>query len=153
MHAIELLLDDHEVVAGLFDKFRAGNGTADHSLFENIKAALEVHEYIEEKVFYPKLVDEGNEELKLAVNSAIEDHRQIRTYINELSGLNDGDDRFGPRLKILIEDIERYVEEEEGRMFPLVEGQFAEDVLETLGAQMQAEKERYQSSNNAQPVL
>jgi hemerythrin-like domain-containing protein len=145
MHAIELLLDDHEIVAGLFDRVRANQGVADSSLFEKIKAAIEVHKHIEETLFYPRLADEGDETLKKIVDTAVEEHRQVNLYLKELSELSDRDERFAPRLKMVMEDVEHHVEEEEERMFPLVENQFDEDALEKLGAQMEAEKTRYQA--------
>lgn len=153
MHAIEILLDDHETVAGLFDRVRDSGGRVDHSLFEKIKTALDVHKHIEESLFYPKLVDAGDDALKDAVNAAKRDHRQVRTDLDELSELDDGDDKFDPKLKLLIEDVERHVEEEEGRMFPLVEDQLDEDALEELGAEMEAEKNRYQSERYGSIVL
>jgi hemerythrin superfamily protein len=153
MHAIELLLDDHEQVASLFDRVRANHGTADHSLFEKIKAAIEVHKHIEETLFYPRLADEGDEELKKAVDMAIEEHRQVNLYLKELSELGDNDERFAPRLKMIMEDVEHHVEEEEEWMFPLVENQFDEYVLEKLGAEMEAEKTRYQADKFSSVVL
>ena len=140
MHAIELLLDEHESFLGLFDRVRSGNDGA--SLFSRIKAAIEFHKHLEENFFYPKLIDEGDDELKDVVRSAMEDHRQVRTYLDELQGLTEDPERFAPRLNIVMEDIELQVEQEESNMFPLVENQFDEETLENLGTAMQAEKAR-----------
>lgn len=148
MHAIELLLDDHETVAGLFDRVRANEGNADISLFERIKAAIEVHKHIEETLFYPRLVDEGDDELKQFIDTAMADHLQVNRSLDELSELSDNDERFAPRLKMVMEDIEHHVEEEEERLFPLVENQFDEDVLEELGAEMEEERTKFQADNH-----
>ena len=146
MHAIELLLDDHEKVAGLFDRAR-GNEGADVSLFEKIKAAIDIHKHIEETLFYPKLMNEGDDELKKAVNTALEENRQVDLYLDELSGLAGNGEKFVPKLKVVMEDVEQHVENEEEKMFPLVEDQFSEDVLERLGSEMEAEKAKYQTAH------
>lgn len=48
-----------------------------------------------------------------------------------------------------MEDVEHHVEEEEDEMFPLVESQFDKEVLEELGAEMEAEKSKFQKSSSA----
>jgi hemerythrin superfamily protein len=140
MHAIELLLDDHEHVAGLFDRVRAGADGV--SLFRQIRHAINIHRQIEERFFYPKLIDEGDEELRDIVELAIEDHRQVEADLEELKEMTEDTRRFEPRLKVMMEDVERHAEEEEERMFPLVEDQFDEGSLERLGTTMEAEKSR-----------
>jgi len=153
MHAIELLLDDHETVAGLFDRVRANKGNADLSLFQKIRAAIEVHKHIEETLFYPKLADAGDDELKEIVDTAIENHRQVNLDLDELGELADSDERFVPRLKIMMEDVEQHAEEEEERLFPLVENQFDEEALEELGAKMEEERTKYQADNYGSILL
>jgi hemerythrin-like domain-containing protein len=57
--------------------------------------------------------------------------------------------KFEPLLVKLIEDVRHHVEEEEGTMFPAVRDQFDSDVLEKWGAQMQAEKDNFESSTES----
>lgn len=143
MHALELLLDDHAQVAVLFDRVRAHEDAP--SLFDEIRAAIESHKHIEETLFYPRLIDSGDEELRAAVTSAIDNHRSINDSLNELSESADDVERFAPGLKVVMEDVELYADEEEERLFPLVEDQFDEDMLERLGEEMAAEKARFQA--------
>jgi hemerythrin superfamily protein len=143
MHAIELLLDDHDQVAVLFDRVRAEDDGL--SLFKKIKAMLEAHKYVEETLFYPRLLDEGDDELKSAVGTAIENHRSIKESLDELAETAGDAERFGPALKVVMEDVEQYADDEEERLFPLVEDQFDEELLEQLGQEMEEEKARFQA--------
>ena len=70
-------------------------------------------------------------------------------FLKELAALSDASEKFEPKLKVLIEDVEHHVEEEESEMFPLVEAQFDADVLDELGSEMEAEKKAFQKSQSA----
>lgn len=149
MNAIELLKEDHDKVDKLFQKVKATPDGDHKDLFEQIKAELDVHTHIEETIFYPKLKEEGDDELKDIVLEGIEEHRQAKMFLKELAALSDDSEKFDPKLKVLMEDIEHHVVEEEGEMFKLVEEQFDASVLEELGAEMEAEKKRFGKSQKA----
>jgi len=143
MNALELLKTDHETVSELFDQVKATEESEHPKLFEQIRTELEVHTHIEETIFYPKMEEEGDEELSDIVKEGIEEHRQVKMFLKELSNLSEESDKFEAKLKVLMEDVEHHVEEEEGEMFPLVEDQFDEEVLEQLGSSMEAEKKSF----------
>lgn len=149
MNALELLKTDHQKVADLFAKAEAAAESQKPAIFEKINAELEVHAHIEETIFYPKLRSEGNEELVDIVNEGIEEHHQVKMFLRELSALSDGSEKFEPKLKVLQEDVEHHVEEEENEMFPLVKAQFDAEVLEELGSEMEAEKANFTGSRSA----
>lgn len=140
MNVLELLKEDHRRVDGLFQKVKATEESEHKELFEQIKAELELHALIEEKIFYPKLIEEGDQELKDITLEGIEEHHQAKMFLRELSSLVEDSEKFEPKLKVLMEDIEHHVQEEEGEMFPMVEEQFDESVLEELGEQVEEEK-------------
>jgi len=149
MNAVELLKEDHDKVDKLFQKVKA-NEDADHKdTFEQIKAELDVHTHIEEVIFYPKLVADGDEELKKIVLEGIEEHRQAKMFLRELAALADESEKFQPKLKVLMEDIGHHVQEEEGQMFPMVEEQFDGATLQSLGEEMEKEKKNFGKSNKA----
>ncbi len=149
MNAIELLKNDHDKVDKLFQKVKA-NEDADHrDTFKQIKAELDVHTHIEETIFYPKLKEEGDEELKKIVLEGIEEHRQADMFIRELSNLVEDSEKFQPKLKVLMEDIGHHVQEEEGQMFPMVAKQFDEYTLQMLGDEMEKEKKSFGKSQKA----
>jgi len=47
------------------------------------------------------------------------------------------DDEFIAKMKVLQEDVEHHVEEEEGELFPQVEKLFDDEALEALGTAME----------------
>ena len=143
MNAIELLKSDHDVVADLFEKVKATDESEHLPLFEKIKSELDVHAHIEETIFYPKLQEEGNDELVDIVLEGIEEHRQVKMFLREIDALVDASEKFEPKLKVLMEDVEHHVKEEEKEMFPLVKDQFEAEMLDELGAAMEAEKKAF----------
>ncbi len=149
MNAIELLKADHKVVDSLFQQVKATDEAEHPPIFEKIKSELDVHTHIEEKIFYPKLIADGDEELSDLTKEGIEEHRQVKMFLRELSALADESDKFEPKLTVLIEDVEHHVMEEEGEMFKMVEKQFDKAVLEELGKAMEEEKKSFKKSHAA----
>lgn len=149
MNAIELLKEDHDRVDKLFQKVKANEEGDNRDVFEKIKAELEVHTYIEETIFYPFLQENGDEELKKITLEGIEEHRQVKMFLRELDSLVEDSEKFAPKLKVLMEDVEHHVMEEEGEMFKMIEKQFDEATLEELGASLEKEKSKAQKSGSA----
>lgn len=112
--------------------------------YKKIQFELDAHAYIEETIFYPYLLEHGDEELQKIVREGIEEHRQVKLFLAELDELSGDNERFKAKLKVLMEDVEHHVEEEEDEMFPLVENQISRETLEKLGVQMEKEKARFQ---------
>ena len=149
MNAIELLKEDHDKVDKLFQQVKADEDADHRDTFEKIKAELDVHTHIEEKIFYPKVKEDGDEELKKIVLEGVEEHHQAKMFLRELSGLVEDSEKFQPKLKVLMEDISHHVQEEEGQMFPMIEKQFDEYTLQMLGKEMEEEKKTFKKSQKA----
>jgi hemerythrin superfamily protein len=149
MNAVELLKEDHKKVDKLFQSVKATPDGDHKDLFEQIKAELDVHTHIEETIFYPKLIKDGNDELKDIVLEGIEEHRQAKMFLKELAALADESEKFDPKMKVLMEDIGHHVQEEEGQMFPMVQEQFDEFTLQQLGKEMEKEKASFGKSGKA----
>jgi hemerythrin superfamily protein len=149
MNVVELLKKDHKAVDILFQKVNANQDGDNTDLFEQIRAELEAHTHAEETVFYPYLEQNGDEELKKITKEGIEEHRQAKMFLKELSGLKSESEKFEPKMKVLMEDIKHHVQEEEGQMFPMVEEQFNEETLRDLGEAVEKEKAKFQKSGSA----
>lgn len=148
MNALELLKEDHRKVQELFDQVKATENERQHKqLYKKIKAELETHMYIEEKVLYPTL--KKHEEFKDAVLEAVEEHLQVKTLFRDIDRLSDGNERFDAKLKVLIDNIEHHVEEEEVELFPKVEDQFSETKLEETGMELEAAKKEFTKKSRA----
>lgn len=144
MNAIELLKEDHKTVDQLFQKVKATEEDSEKlELFEKIREELEVHTHIEETIFYPYLIENGDEELQDITKEGIEEHHQAKMFLREISNLAEESDKLDPKLKVLMEDIEHHVMEEEGEMFKMCEEQFEAETLEELGTQMEEAKGKF----------
>ena len=146
MNAIELLTADHRAVDKLFQQIEATNQSEHPAIFLQIKSELDTHAHIEETIFYPSLQESGDERMRELVSEAIQEHMQAKTVLGELAVLVTEPAKLDPLLLKLIEDVRHHVEEEEGELFPLVETQFDAADLDELGAQLEAEKQRFVAS-------
>jgi iron-sulfur cluster repair protein YtfE (RIC family) len=147
LNAIDLLKQDHETVAELFKEVRATPPSRHPAIFATIKAELDTHSHIEETVLYPRLLKDGNKELKDITNEGIEEHHQIKLFLKELTGLKKQKDVFEAKLKVLMEDVEHHVEEEEDDMFPMMKDHYETSVLEKIGEALERKKKAYVRSH------
>jgi iron-sulfur cluster repair protein YtfE (RIC family) len=134
------LKTDHDKVETLFETVKANEDGNNAATFRKIKEELDVHAHIEEMIFYPHLLDKGDKELKKIVREGVEEHAQVKDLLVEIAALSGDSPTFKAKLKVLMENVEHHVEEEEDEMFPMVEDQIPEDMLQRLGALMQGEK-------------
>ena len=111
--AIALLKDDHQAVKKLFKQFEDAKGDGrKQKLAHEICLELSVHAEIEEAIFYPACegtVDE--DELK----EGYVEHDAAKLMIAEILANEDASDEFfDTKVKVLQEEIEHHIEEEEG---------------------------------------
>ena len=138
--AIALLKQDHRTVEELFEKFEKASGDGrKQDLAEQICLELSVHAEIEEEIFYPAC--EGKVEEDLLKESYVE-HDGAKVLIAEIMGGGPDDEFYDAKVKVLQEEIEHHVQEEERRM----EGLFAQARkagldMDALGEQLAARKQ------------
>ena len=141
MNALTLLKEDHAKVKGLLAELEAtterGVKTR-QDLFSKIKLELTAHEIIEEEIFYPALKEHPR--AKEIVLEGYEEHSVVDTLMGELEALPVDDETWGPKAKVMKENIEHHVEEEEGEMFEKARQVFDRNELEALGTQMAERK-------------
>ena len=142
MDALELLKTDHKNVKELFKKAEGNkNEKQQKQLFERIKSELETHTHIEETVFYPAV--RKHKELEDMVLESLEEHKQVKTLLREMENLTSDSEKFEPKLKVLIENVEHHAEEEEeGKMFPKIRKLMNAKALDRLGQELQAAKDK-----------
>lgn len=144
MDAITLLKADHDKFKKLFEQVENTDESKHQMLFEKIKAELEVHTHIEEVILYPKMKE--FKELKDIVLEGVEEHHQVKVLIREIDNLVGDSEKFEPKLKVIIEDTEHHIEEEEEKMFPKFRELIDAKTLKALGAELEAEKENYKKT-------
>ena len=155
--AIALLKQDHRTVEELFAQFEKASGEGrKQKLAEQICLELSVHATIEEEIFYPACEGKVEEDL---LKEAYVEHDGAKVLIAEIeAGNGQSDDYFDAKVKVLQEQIEHHVEEEEKRM----EGLFSQARkagidMDALGRQLAERKaelvETYKSTGVPKPEL
>jgi len=147
MDAFNLLKADHRKVEDLFSQLESASGHAKMRVFEQIKTELELHTHIEETIFYPAL-EEPKQTHELTLE-AYEEHDVVKKLLQELSRAKSPTEEWEAQAKVLQENVEHHVEEEENELFKKAKSALSQDEIETLGEQMESEKERQQGRSGS----
>ena len=137
--AVALLKEDHRTVEELFAQFeKAGGDGRKQKLATQICLELSVHAKIEEEIFYPACEGKVEEDL---LKEAYVEHDGAKILIAEILAGTPSDEFYDSKVKVLQEQIEHHVEEEEKRL----EGLFAQARkagldMDALGEQLAARK-------------
>jgi hypothetical protein len=149
MDALTLIKEDHQKMRKLLTELEStterGVKTREE-LYATIKGELMVHEAIEEEIFYPAL--KAHPKAKDIVLEGYEEHHVVDTVMAELEGLPVDDEAWGAKAKVMKENVEHHMEEEEGEMFKQARSVFDREELEQLGEEMAARKTMAQEEMN-----
>jgi hypothetical protein len=111
--AIALLKADHRKVEDLFDTFESANGASKkQGLVKQICTELTVHAMIEEEIFYPACRGKVEDDL---LDEAFVEHDGAKVLIAELEGSGPDEAFYDAKVKVLSEEIQHHVHEEEQR--------------------------------------
>ncbi len=144
MDAITLLKSDHQAVKRLFRTFEQAGERASSTKSKTAQAivrALSQHAAIEEQVFYPAVrleVPDASDE----VLEALEEHHVAKWLCAEIERLGPDDERFAPKVTVLIESVRHHIGEEEETLFPTVRHALGRKRLAELGEKMEKLKSR-----------
>lgn len=147
MDAFNLLKEDHRKVEQLFEQLESSRGQAKLRVFEQIKMELDLHTHIEEKIFYPAL--EKPRQTHDLTLEAYEEHDVVKKLLKEMSKAKSATEEWQAQAKVLQENVEHHVEEEENELFPKAQSALSEEQIEELGEEMAAEKNRKQKGATA----
>ena len=143
MNAFQLLKEDHQKVSGIFQQLEPTTERAEKTsteLFAKLKEELDIHAQIEESIFYPSIKQAA--ETREIVLEGFEEHHVIKMLLKELETLPVDTEQWTAKLKVLKENVEHHVEEEEQEMFQKAREVLSEDDINRLGAQMEQAKEQ-----------
>ena len=135
--AIVMLKEDHRKVEGLFEQYEKARGRK-AELAKQICLELTVHTMLEEELFYPACREAGVDEDKL--DEAVVEHDSAKLMIAEIERGGPDDDFYDAKVKVLSEEIEHHVKEEEERGGVFSQAKSKGVDLEALGEQMAARK-------------
>ncbi|MES3026018.1 MAG: hemerythrin domain-containing protein [Pseudomonadota bacterium] len=140
--AISMLTREHREVEDLFKQYEALGERAKSSkkrIADQICTALTMHATVEEEIFYPSLREAGVKGADELLDEAVVEHASAKELIAQLQEMEPEDELYDAKVKVLAEQIEHHVKEEEKEMFPMVRK--AKLDLEALGEEMALRKE------------
>ena len=150
--AVALLKADHRKVEGLFADFEKASGAGrKEKLAQQICMELKIHTILEEEIFYPACEGKIEEDL---LQEAYVEHDAAKVLIAQIEEASPDAEFYDAKVKVLSEEIEHHVEEEEKRM----EGMFAQARkagidMDSLGEQMSARKSQLLAEFKASRAL
>jgi hypothetical protein len=148
MNALQLLEADHEKVKGIMDDIEPTTERAvktREELFTKLRRELEVHETIEEEIFYPALKE--HPKAKDLVLEAYEEHHVVDTMMGEIESVPYDHETWGAKFTVLKENLEHHIEEEESDMWKQARTVFNDDELVELGDRMSLRKDELLSGS------
>ena len=137
--AIALLKKDHDEVQELFEQFTKASGDGrKEKLARQICRELTVHAMIEEEIFYPACDGKVDEDL---LKAGYVEHDAAKLMIAEIEAGEPSDEFYDAKMKVLCEEIDHHIQEEEKRM----DGLFAQAKkagldMDSLGEQLATRK-------------
>lgn len=150
MSAIEMLEAQHRDCEQLFDEMAEASGQDRRDIFEEIADQLTIHAAIEERHFYPAVQSRDTEVL---LHTAVDDHTAIKRLVAEILAMDAGDVSFDDKVRVLQEQVERHVEEEEEELFPLARKLLSASELDDVEEQMTATQEELLEEGDAMETI
>ena len=146
MDALTLLKDDHDKVKKMLSELEDTTERAvktREETFTRLKSDLEVHEAIEEEIFYPALKDHSK--TKDIALEGYEEHHVVDTVMGEMLALPVSDETWTAKFAVMKENLEHHIEEEEGEMFKQARQVLGAGELDDLGTRMEARKKELEA--------
>lgn len=138
--AIQLLRQDHREVEDLFEQFEKASGdNRKEKLAQQICKELIIHSMIEEEIFYPACKGKIDDDL---LKEGYVEHDAAKILIAEIQAGEPSDEFYDSKVKVLKEEIEHHVKEEERQADSMFSQARKADIdLDSLGEQMARRKE------------
>lgn len=136
MSPTELLQNDHEVILSLYEEFKSARDSKKNEIAKKILQEFEIHAQVEEEIFYPALEREGDDTERTMVAKSLAEHKSVKNMIEELEGMEAGDQEFEIKMETLVADVAAHAQAEETELFPKMEELLGKREFEALGAEI-----------------
>ena len=138
--ALQLLRQDHREVEELFEKFEKASGEGEkQKLADKICKELIIHAMIEEEIFYPALEGKIDED---DLKEGYVEHDAAKVLIAEIQAGEPSDEFFDTKVKVLKEEIEHHIKEEERQSDSMfAQARKADIDLDSLGQELAQRKQ------------
>lgn len=119
--AIHQLAQDHKEVKTMFKQYETltdRSKVSKKKLAEKLCDALSLHAQLEEELFYPAVRSVIHDDDLM--DEALVEHASAKELIAQIRAMDPGDDLYDAKVRVLGEQIDHHVREEEGEIFPRV---------------------------------
>jgi len=143
MDILDFLKSDHKKVSGLLKTLEETTITTPEAradLYNQLEKDLNGHMAVEEKLLYPVL-ENAKQTHEIALES-FEEHKVVKRLLQELKDVEEDQDEWQAKLKVLSENIEHHVKEEEGEMFPKAKKIIPEEERERIADEANLMKQK-----------
>ena len=135
----DVLEQEHRQVSGLLERLEKSDDEAERErLFQELASELVAHAEAEQRTLYASLKE--HDETREQTLEAEQEHHVVRTLLSEMERLAGDGETFGAKLKVLKENVEHHVEEEEEELFAEAQDVLSHEDACELARQFQAEK-------------
>lgn len=141
MEATKLLKQDHNKVKKILEELLETTARAKvkrRELLETLKQELQIHEKVEEKLFYPKLKKGDSKE---EIIEAYEEHHVVDVLLAEIENTEFNDESWKAKVTVLQENLLHHIKEEENEIFPKAHKKLGEKALNKMGEEIKAMKQ------------
>ena len=139
MNAVDLIKQDHKRLKKLLEEtLEAEGGAQREAAMDHLRTELVAHERMEEEVFYPRLRDE--QKARDNVLEGYEEHHVADVILDELLDMPPDSDLWKAKVKVLKENVEHHMDEEEDELLKNAKKVLGREELDQLGERMERVK-------------
>ena len=140
-NVIEELTEDHREVESLFEQIQdtAMDAGRRRELADRMTIELVRHAVAEEEYLYPAVRTHVEGGGRLA-DKELENHALVEGLLRDLEDTEPGQQEFEQTMARLVESVTEHVQDEEGRLFPLLQAACSTQQLNELGDEVRAAK-------------
>ena len=145
MDALELIKRDHKRLRKLLEQTLEAEGAEREQRLDHLRTELVAHERMEEEVLYPRLRDE--KKTHEPVLEGYEEHHVADVILDELLDVPPETDLWKAKVKVLKENVEHHMDEEEDELFKGARAALDREELNRLGERMEQIKRSAEDSD------
>jgi len=135
MDALDLIKQDHKRLRKLLEETLEADSAEREQRLDHLRTELVAHERMEEEVLYPRLRDE--KKTHEPVLEGYEEHHVADVLLDELLDVPPQTDLWKAKVKVLKENVEHHMDEEEDELFKGARASLDREELNRLGERME----------------
>lgn len=139
-----LVRNDHDEILILArDMYELESGEERRTLLRQLKPMLLLHARAQEKEVYDPLLKQTDEDVQALAYEGYVRHGMVDDLLEKLlKSRKTETDEWKAHAKVLLDFLERHIEEEQARVLPTIEEYFNDDEREAMGRRFSAAKTR-----------